>query len=70
MPWRITPVNPNSAIPAKNAILVLAGAPTTTGRALAVARGCGNTGAAMGLGIEDFQHEIAAEEKSYDKFVV
>lgn len=38
--------------------------------ALAAARGCGNTGAAMGLGIEDFQHEIAAAVKSYDKFVV
>ncbi|MGD0059840.1 MAG: hypothetical protein ABSD58_10515 [Verrucomicrobiia bacterium] len=24
----------------------------------------------MGLGIEDFQHEIAAAAKSYDKFVV
>ena len=39
-------------------------------RALAAAWECDNTGAAMGLGIEDFQHEIAAAVKSYDKFVV
>jgi len=39
-------------------------------RALAAARGCDNTGAAMGLTIEDFQQEIAGAVKNYDKFVV
>ncbi|MGO9243636.1 MAG: hypothetical protein ACLQDC_02560 [Verrucomicrobiia bacterium] len=37
---------------------------------LAEPHGCANTQAAMGLSIEDFQHEIAAAAKSYDKFVV
>jgi hypothetical protein len=37
---------------------------------LAVTRGCANNRAAMGLVIDDFQHEIAAAAKSYDKFVV
>jgi hypothetical protein len=37
---------------------------------LAAGRECGNIGAAMGLGIEDFQQEIAGAAKCYDKFIV
>jgi hypothetical protein len=37
---------------------------------LAAGPGCGNTGAVMGLGIEDFQQEIDGAAKCYDKFIV
>jgi hypothetical protein len=37
---------------------------------LAAGRECDNNQAVMGLGIEDFQPEIASAVKCYDKFIV
>ncbi len=65
MPCPVARVNSKSLFAAKSRILAADGT-----LVLAEPHGCANNQAAMGLSIEDFQHEIAAAVKSYDKFVV